>query len=191
MIHYIIFPCTPISYYLRGLFPSSFLTITLYALFSSPCHKPCSSHPLQYWHPNNTWAAQVAWLQARRSGVQTSVKGENFWTNVDQPQGSTNFLYNLYNVSFPRGNQPRLRFEQPPLSSTKVECRYSSLLPLLKACMACNRTALPLTICSGQYRSSSSSLHSFLLPPFYLHPLRTMHLPQHPTPGHTQPMLCT
>jgi len=95
MIHFnIIFPCTPISYHLRGLFPSSFFTITLYVLFSSPCHMSCLFHPLKYWHPNNTWVAGIAWLQARWSGVQTSLQDENFWTNADQPQGTTNLLYN-------------------------------------------------------------------------------------------------
>jgi hypothetical protein len=85
-----------------------------------------------------------------------------------QPQDPPNLLYNLYNVSFPGVNQPGMRLEHPPWSSTEAECGYSSPLPLLKACMACNRTALPLTICCGQYRSSSSSLYSFLQPPCYL-----------------------
>jgi len=134
--------------------------------------------------------AGIAWLQARRSGVQTSLQTKNFWTNADQPQGTANLLYNLYNVSFPGRNKPGLRLEHPPLSSTEIECGYSSPLPLLKACMACNRTALSLTVCCGQYRSSSSSLYSFFQPPFYLLHLRHMYLPQHPTLGHTQPMMC-
>jgi len=115
--------------------------------------------------PNNMWVTGIAWLQARWSGVQTSLKRENFWTDADQLQGPPNLLYNLYNVSFPGVKRPGLGLEHPPPSSTEVECGYSSPLPLLKACVACNRTALLLTICCGQYRSSSSSLYSFLQPP--------------------------
>jgi hypothetical protein len=149
----------------------------------------CQSHPLQYQHPNNKWVAGIARLQARQSGVKTLLKRENFCSSADQPQGPPNVLHNLYNVSFPGVNQPGLGLEHPPPFSTEVECGYSSPLPLLKACMACNRTALPLTVCCGQYRSSSS-LYSFLQSPCYLLPLRPMYLPQHPTPGHTQPMIC-
>jgi len=71
-----------------------------------------SSHPLQYWHPNNTWVAGIAWLQARRSGVQTSPKGKNLWTHAEKPQGPPN-LYNLY-VSFPGVNQPGLGLNTHP-----------------------------------------------------------------------------
>jgi hypothetical protein len=149
-----------------------------------------SSHPLQYWKPKNMWVAEIAWLQARRSGIQTSLQGKNFRTHADQPQGPPNLLYNLYNVSFPGVNQPGLGLEHPPLSSNEVECEYSTHLPLLKACMACNRTALPLTVCCRQYRSSSSSLYSFLLPLFYLSSLRPMHLPQHTILWHTHHTLC-
>ena len=114
MIHVnIIFPCTPIPCHLNGLLHSSFLTIPLYALLSSPCHMPCQSHPLQYWHSNNTWVVGIAWLQARRSVVQTLVKRENFWIHADQPQ-IPRFLYNLYKASFPGVNQPGLGLNTHP-----------------------------------------------------------------------------
>jgi len=100
--------------------------------------------------------------------VLTMLQRENFWIHADQPQGPPNLLYNLYNVSFHGGNQPGLRLEHPPLSSTEVGCGYSSPLPLIKACMAGNKTALLLTVYCGQYRSSSSSLYSFLQPPCHV-----------------------
>jgi len=109
MIHFnIIFLCTCVLCHIRGLFPSSFLTTTLYALLSSPCHMPCQSDPWQYWHTNNSWVVGIVWLQAKRSEVQTSLKRKNFWTHADQPQVPPNFLYNLHNVSFPGVNQPGL-----------------------------------------------------------------------------------
>jgi hypothetical protein len=115
MIHFnIIFPFTPIPCHLSGLFPSSFHTITLYTLLSFPCHMPCQSNPLQYWHPNNTWLAGIAWLQARRSVVQNSLKKDYFWIHADQPQGPPNLLCNLYKASFPGVNQPGLALNTHP-----------------------------------------------------------------------------